>query len=103
MVDKLTPATRKHTTKRPDTGHIHGRSAAQQAHDADHLAIDLPVVGTVLLPRPEQLAYYGAVGILLALEIIDWPIALLVVTGHALAQQQHNRAIQQFGEGLEDV
>jgi len=43
------------------------------------------------------------VGVLVALEIVEWPIALVLATGHVLAQQQHSRAFQQLGEGLEDA
>lgn len=82
---------------------VHGLAAAAHVEEAQHVVVDLPILGTVRLPRPEQLAYYGAVGILVALEVIDWPIAVLVAAGHALAQQQHSRAFQQFGEGLEDA
>jgi hypothetical protein len=66
------------------------------------MAVRLPLVGTVSLPRPEHLLYYGSVGVLAALETIDWPIALLVATGHALSQQRHSRALQELGEGLEE-
>ena len=79
----------------------HARTATKHVDNAEHLALDLPILGTVQLPRPDQLAYYAAVGVLVALELIDWPVAVLVAAGHALATQQHNRAIQEFGEGLE--
>ena len=79
----------------------HARTATRHVDKAEHIAIELPILGTVQLPRPEQLAYYAAVGVLVALEIIDWPVAVVVAAGHALATQQHNRAIQEFGEGLE--
>ncbi|MDP9116369.1 MAG: hypothetical protein M3O28_03720 [Actinomycetota bacterium] len=98
MVDKTATAR-----KQSPNGRVHGRAAAAQVDEAQHLAIDLPILGTVRLPRPEHLAYYGAVGALVALELIDWPIALLVAVGHGLAQQQHSQAIQQLGEGLEDA
>jgi hypothetical protein len=103
MIDKSTPATRNPGPNRAADKQVNGRAAAQRVNKAEHLAVDLPIVGTVQLPSPEQLAYYGAVGILIALELVDWPLALLVVTGHALAQQQHSRAIQEFGRGLEDA
>jgi hypothetical protein len=33
----------------------------------------------VQLPRLDQLAYYyAAVGVLVALEVIDWPVAVLI-------------------------
>jgi xanthosine utilization system XapX-like protein len=87
---------------RPRNARPHpGRAAATHVDNAEHLAIALPGLGTVRLPRPEQIAYYGAVGILVALEVIDWPVAVVVAAGHALANQQRHRTIQEFGEGLE--
>ena len=71
--------------------------------EVEHLALNLPIVGSVQLPRPEHLAYYGAVGVLVALEVIEWPIAILLTAGHALTSQHHNRAIREFGEVLEDT
>jgi xanthosine utilization system XapX-like protein len=65
--------------------------------------VNLPVIGRVRIPRPEQVAYYGALGALAALEIIEWPIALAIAAGHALVQNQHNRVAQEIGEALEDA
>ena len=65
--------------------------------------MDLPIVGRVRRPRPEQLAYYGALAALAAVEIIDWPIALAIGAGHALAEQHHSRVAQELGEALEDA
>ncbi len=47
--------------------------------------------------------YYGALGGLAALEIIDWPVALAIAAGHALVQNQHNRVAEEIGEALEDA
>lgn len=69
--------------------------------DARGFAMTLPVVGRVKVPHPEQLAYYGALGILAAVEIIDWPVALLLGAGHALMQNEHSRVVQEVGEALE--
>lgn len=78
-------------------GRLPARAVAVHLEQAQHVTLDLPVLGTLRLPRPEQLAYYGAVGVLVALEVIDWPIAVLVAVGHALTHQQHSRFIQQLG------
>ncbi|MDQ2844795.1 MAG: hypothetical protein M3Y77_00210 [Actinomycetota bacterium] len=78
------------------------KAVAANLQSAEHLQLDLPLLGTVQLPRPEQLAYYAAVATLAALEIIDWPLALIVAGGHALASQQHYRVIAELGEGLEE-
>lgn len=80
-----------------------GPTAARHVQRAEQVALDLPLIGTLRLPRPEQLAYYGAVGLLVALEVVDWPVAALIAAGHALATQQHSRVIQEFGEALQDA
>jgi hypothetical protein len=79
------------------------RSAVERVRDAETFAVRLPVVGQVRIPRPEQLAYYGALAGLAALEIIDWPIALVIAGGHALAASHHNKVAQELGEALQDA
>jgi hypothetical protein len=79
------------------------RSAVDRVRDAQSFAVDLPVVGRVRIPRPDQLAYYGALAGLAALEIIDWPIALIIGAGHALAENHHNKVAAELGEALEQA
>lgn len=79
------------------------REAVQKVRDAQSFAVDLPVVGRVRLPRPEQLAFYGALGVLAAVEIIEWPVALVLATGHLLLHDEHSRVAQEIGEALEDA
>ncbi|HUO40378.1 MAG TPA: hypothetical protein VMU34_22130 [Mycobacterium sp.] len=79
------------------------RRAVQRIREAESFAVDLPGIGQVRIPRPEQLAYYGALLALAATEMIDWPIALLLGAGHALAQNQHNRMAHEIGEALEEA
>lgn len=38
-------------------------------------------------PPPEQLAYYGGLGLLAVLELIDWPVAVAVGAGTVIAQR----------------
>jgi hypothetical protein len=78
------------------------RSAVERVRDANTFAVNLPVVGRVRIPRPDQLAYYGALGALAAFELIDWPVALAIVAGHALAAQHHSKVAQEIGEALEE-
>ncbi|MGV0768419.1 hypothetical protein [Mycobacterium syngnathidarum] len=85
---------------KPATGH---RDAVRAVQDARGFAVTLPVVGRVKVPHPEQLAYYGALGILAAVEIIDWPVALLLGAGHVLMQNEHSRVVQEVGEALEEA
>jgi hypothetical protein len=79
------------------------RNAVERVRDAETFAVTLPVVGHVRIPRPDQLAYYGALAGLAALEIIDWPIALAIGAGHALASNHHSKVAQELGEALEDA
>jgi uncharacterized membrane protein YjdF len=38
-------------------------------------------LGTVTVPPPQKLAFYAVLGVLAALEIIEWPVALVVGVG----------------------
>ncbi|QBJ97869.1 hypothetical protein ERC79_19425 [Rhodococcus sp. ABRD24] len=80
----------------------HG-AALQRVQQGSRFAIRLPLIGDVGVPRPEQLAYFTALGLLVAVELIDWPVALAIAAGHALAADHHNRTLQEFGEALEDA
>lgn len=60
------------------------RDVARQVRDADRFALQLPVVGRVPFPRPDQLAFYGALAALVAIEMVDWPVAVAIGAGHAL-------------------
>jgi xanthosine utilization system XapX-like protein len=77
------------------------RDAVQRVREAQTFAVTLPVLGRVRFPRPEQLAFYGALGALAAVEIIEWPIALVLGVGHALMQNEHSRVAHEVGEALE--
>jgi hypothetical protein len=67
------------------------------------VAVSLPGLGKVTLPHPQQLAFIGGIGVLAALEIIEWPAALALAVGHALVTQQHSRALEELGEALDEV
>jgi hypothetical protein len=77
--------------------------AVQKVREAQGFAVSLPVVGRVSVPRPEQLAFYGGLAALAALQIIDWPVALAITAGHVLASQHHNRVLEELGEALEEA
>lgn len=84
------------------------RSASQseavaRIREAEGFAVDLPVIGKVAVPRPEQLAYYGGLALLAAFEIIDWPVAVAVAAGHILASNHRSEVLEQIGEALEEA
>jgi hypothetical protein len=57
--------------------------------------------GTVTLPPPNRLLFYAGLGVLAAIEVIEWPVALIVGVGHLLAEQRHSRAGRDVGEAME--
>ena len=87
-----------HATQRPtksdaqvsDSGRSHG-DIARLVREADRFALQLPVVGRVPIPRPDQLAFYGALAALVAVELVDWPVAVAIGAGHALVSGRPQR------------
>lgn len=79
------------------------RDAVQHVREGEKFAVNLPVVGQVEIPPPEQLAYYGGLAALAALEIIDWPVAAVIAAGHLLASNHRNRLLEELGEAMEEV
>lgn len=88
---------------------VKSRSGTSQAEAVAHIragetfAINLPVLGQVEIPRPEQLAYYSGLAALAALELIDWPVAVVIAAGHLLANNHHNRLLEELGEAIEEA
>lgn len=64
------------------------RDVSKLVEEAESFSIQLPVVGRVGVPPPEKLAFYGALGLLAAVEIIDWPVAVALGIGHAVTTGQ---------------
>jgi len=54
-------------------------------------AVNIPLAGRVPLPSRENLVFYGGLGAMTALELIEWPVTLAVAAGYALAthDRQH--------------
>lgn len=63
------------------------RDASARVARATKYSVDLPIVGRVIVPPPEQLAIYAALGGLAVLELIDWPVALAMGVGSALVSR----------------
>ncbi len=98
---KPTAPTRRTATARARPAAV--RSAVQAVEEAEHLAVTVPLLGDLQLPRPDQLAYYAGVTTLVVLGIMEWPAALALGVGHVLLTQRHNRSVQQFAEALEEA
>jgi hypothetical protein len=67
------------------------------------MQVPLPGGGTVRLPPPQELAFFGGLAFLAAVEVIEWPIAAVLGLGHLLAEDHHHRLIRALGEALEEA
>jgi hypothetical protein len=47
-------------------------------------------------------AYYAGIGVLAAFGVIEWPLALVIVGGHLLADQQAFVRLRGLGEAIEE-
>ena len=63
--------------------------------------VKLPLVHARV--SPEHLTYYAAIGVLTALEVIEWPLAAVMIGGQILAARAHNRMVREFATGLEEA
>lgn len=77
--------------------------AVEEIRRGESFLVNLPVVGHVEVPRPEQLAYYGGLAALAMFELIDWPVALVIAAGHIMANNHHNKLLEELGEAMEEV
>ena len=75
------------------------RDASKRVAEARRFSVRLPLVGTVRVPPPDQLAFYGILGGLAVLELIDWPVALAMGLGSALVAR-HFSELEQREEQL---
>jgi hypothetical protein len=87
MVQKNTTASNGRTGNQADR--------PQRSH------VSVPVIGTLALPPPDRLVFYAVLGALGALEIIEWPIALVIGVGHYLTEQRFSPALQEAGQAAE--
>jgi hypothetical protein len=87
-------ATRRQTKDDAQVSDEHGpshREVAALVREADRFAVRLPAIGRIPIPRPDQLAFYGALGALVAVELIDWPVAVAIGAAHALFSEPPKR------------
>lgn len=79
------------------------RSVVESVRNARRFEVELPVLGTVAVPPPEQIAYFAVMGLMVAFEVIEWPIAVTIAAGHLLAAEQHNHVLEEIGDALQDA
>ena len=54
-------------------------------------------------PPVEHLLFYLGLGTLAGLEIIEWPLAVLLMAGHLLIDATNRPGLQELGEGLSEA
>jgi hypothetical protein len=79
------------------------REAVEKIRAGETFVVNLPMVGSVEIPRPDELAYFGGLAALAAFELIDWPVALVIAAGHFLASSHHNRVLEELGDAMEEA
>lgn len=60
------------------------RDASRLVGRGRRFSIRLPLAGEVPVPPPDQLAFYGALGTLAAIGLIDWPVAAAIGVGQVV-------------------
>ena len=52
---------------------------------------------------PEHLTYFAALGVLTALEVIEWPLTAVMIGGQVLATRAHRRIVRELASGVEEA
>jgi hypothetical protein len=87
-------------THRPPGTKAGAGATALKAKLPKRRSIKLPFIGEQALA---DLAFTAGMGVLVVAEIVELPIALIVVTGKWLADQHHNRLLAALGTSMEDA
>ncbi|MBQ0891513.1 hypothetical protein KBX37_00070 [Micromonospora sp. U56] len=78
-------------------------SGGQEMVRAYTRRVQVPMMGEMAVPPPDKLAYYAGLGVLAALQVIEWPLALVVTAGHVLADQHMSGLVKGLGEALQSA
>ncbi|MEV4654584.1 hypothetical protein [Micromonospora sp. NPDC049301] len=82
------------------TRHLNGSRETVQMYSR---RVEVPMLGEVAVPPPDKLAYYAGLGVLAALQVIEWPMALVITAGHLLADQHFSGLVRGVGDALESA
>jgi hypothetical protein len=79
------------------------RAAADTVARRDSVRVRVPLLGQVGLPPADDLAFLAGVGVLAVVGAVEWPVAVLLGVGHALASRRRDKVLREFGEALEQA
>jgi hypothetical protein len=80
------------------------KSTPSSDQSAQQRSVTLPVLGLrVPLPTAERAIYYGGIAGLVAAELIEWPVALVVLAGHEILMRSRNPLVREVGKAAESA
>ncbi|MGZ6589920.1 MAG: hypothetical protein ACXVHX_37420 [Solirubrobacteraceae bacterium] len=74
---------------------------ATQQEQPTHSTRQTPERST-LDPDLARVAWYAGLGALVALEVVEWPIAALLAASHIIEHNARHAIVKQLTEGLEE-
>lgn len=78
--------------------------AVEQALEQDTISVEFPEpIGTVRLPSPQRLAFYGGIAALGVFGFVDWPVVIVIGIGHLLGEDRHHKLLASFGKALAEA
>lgn len=65
-------------------------------------SVKIPVLDTrVSKPARGTVAWYAGLGVMTALEVIEWPVALVIAAGHAIATHTNKPDVEGAAQGAQ--
>lgn len=91
------PRTRKINGAKPleSTSRHSGRVRAAQPRRAS-----VRRVRAATTPHP-RFGWYVGLSVMAIIELIEWPLAIMMMVGHEIAHRAHSEALRDFAEGME--
>jgi hypothetical protein len=80
-----------------------GTQLAEQADARNTSGFTLPLIGRIHRPTPDTIVFVLGISLLAALEVVEWPVALVVGIGHTLAHNRQSTILEALGETLEEA
>jgi len=74
-----------------------------KAARGEKIFVKVPFLGAVDLPSGPHLVWFAGVIGLAALDVVDWPIAALLVVGKALSDSERSETVRTVGKVMESA
>lgn len=100
------PKRERKPAPKPETKNSKVKSSQVKArvHRTTTTTVKLPLLGRVELPDKASLAYAAGVGSLVAVEILELPVAAVLIVGHLLVRRRgHSKVEAAIGEAFEEA